>query len=217
MQAFVQTPGPEAMPLHQEVSRHVHAVSRPYPDAYFALGRKTEDALEALGAACSRSVRRSRRDGFRSVGGPLRAFSEEQMEGRAMRYHTFYAKISITREVLRDDYARNITRDPILRWRADLYRQVGEALKACASRTPWIADAPPGLPASGPASSGARYVVVELAGDAGGHPDLVRIALEHGGAITQSRLSTMLEGVLPAPSIVEPDAAVEQAPDMPTA
>lgn len=222
VQAFVQDPrGPEAMPLHQEVSRHVHAVSRPYPDAYFALGRKTEDALEDLGNRVFTICAAVEKGRFPFSGRtPFRAFSEEQMEGRAMRYHAFYAKISITREVLRDDYARNITRDPILRWRADLYRQVGEALKACAESHAVDRGRPPrwSLPASGPRLiRGPEYVVVQLQRAMPADiPTLVRIALEHGGAITQSRLSTMLEGVLPAPSVVEPDAAVEQAPDMPT-
>jgi hypothetical protein len=47
-------------------------------------------------------------------------------------------------------------------------------------------------------------------------PALVRIALEQGGATTQSRLSTMLESVLPPPSVVEVGDAVEAAPDLPT-
>jgi len=219
---FVRDPrGPEAMPLHQEVSRHVHAVSRPYPDAYFALGRKSEDAVEDLGNRVFTVCAAVEKGRFPFTGRtPFRAFSEEQMEGRAMRYHAFYAKISIAREILRDDYARNITRDPILRWRAELYRQVGEALRSCAESHAVDRGRPPrwSLPASGPRLvRGPEYVVVQLQRAMPADiPTLVRLALEHGGATTQSRLSTMLEGILPPPSVDEPEAGFEAAPDMPT-
>lgn len=222
VQAFVSDPrGPEAMPLHQEVTRHVHAVSRPYPDAYFALGRKTEDAVEDLGNRVFTVCAAVEKGRFPFSGRtPFRAFTEEQMEGRAMRYHAFYAKISIAREILRDDYARNITRDPVLRWRAELYRKVGEALKACAEPQAVDRGRPPrwSLPASGPRLvRGPEQVVVQLQRAMPADvPTLVRLALQHGGATTQSRLSTMLESVLPAPSVVEPDAGFEAAPDLPT-
>lgn len=219
---FVQDDkGPHAFDLLTEFARHVHAVSRPYPDAYFTLGRKTDEAVEDLGnrvfTVCA-AVEKGRFPFMSRT--PFRAYVEEEMEGRAMRYHSFYAKISITREVLRDDYARNITRDPVLRWRAHLYRQVGEVLKEIAESRAVDRGRPPrwSLPAAGPQLvRGPEHVVGALRRAMPAElPELVKLALKLGGPNTQSRLSTMIESVLPPPSVVEPQSSDSLETDLPT-
>ena len=219
--SFVAEPhGPSAAPLLAEVSRHVRAVSRPYPDAYFALGQKQDDAIEDLGnrvfAVCA-SVTKGR---FPFSGRqPFHAYAEERMEGRAVRYHSFYAKISVTREIMRDDYARNIVRDPVLRWRAELYKQVGVALRQCASQETRGRGLPPAwaIPAKGPrlirppedvAGALHRALPADTA-------TLVRIALELGGPTTQSRLTNLLETVLDPPATTEA-AGPDPQSDLPT-
>jgi hypothetical protein len=58
------------------------------------------------------------------------------MTGQSIRYHSFYAKLSITREILRADYAHNLASDPRLVWRADLYGEIGDRLRAVARPLP---------------------------------------------------------------------------------
>ena len=107
--------GSHAHDLLREFMRHVAKVARPYPDAYFVLGAKNDEAVDDLGnrsfSICS-SVEKGR---FPFNGRtPFGAFVEEQFDGRTIRYHSFYAKLAITRELLRDDYAFNLRRNCLL-------------------------------------------------------------------------------------------------------
>ena len=123
-----------AAELLGEFQRHVAWVTRSYPDAYFVLGRKNDDAVSDLGNRVFTSCARVEKGRFPFQGRrPFRCYVEEGFDGRAIRYHSFYAKLSITREILRDDYARNLSRDPVLKWRATLYKDIGRVLKAVAT------------------------------------------------------------------------------------
>ncbi len=225
--AFVDMPdGPDAAALLAEVVRHVRAVARTYPDAYFALARKDDDSLDDLGNRVFTVCAAVPKGRFPFQGrAPFPAFAAEHMEGRAIRYHSFYAKLSITREIMRDDYARNIVRDPVLRWRADLYRRVGDALKALAEAGAATSERKGrGVPPTWQlARSGPRVirppeeVAVALKRRLPAEIDaLVRLALEAGGPITQSRLTSLIETVVGTPPAA--DLEIEQVtPDLATA
>ena len=126
--------GTSAEALLREFMRHVAKVARPYPDAYFVLGQKSDDAVDDLGnrafSVCA-SVPKGRFPFSERT--PFAAYVEERFDGRTIRYHSFYAKLAITREIMRDDYAFNLRRDPVLRWRAELYADIGVVLKESAS------------------------------------------------------------------------------------
>jgi hypothetical protein len=203
--------------LLEEFKRHVSRVASPYPDAYFALGRKNPDAVTDLAnrafTSCARTVK-----GRHPFAGrvPFKAFVEEDFEGRAIRYHSFYARLSITRELLRDDYARNINRDPVLRWRADLYRQVGVALRAQA--TPVDAAKGPTtrwrLTEQGIALARSTEQVTRLMRDRlpCDVPGLVRAALELGGPATRAQITVLVEATLGTPNVSEPETGVQSDP-----
>ena len=188
--------------LLQVVHKHVAWMARPYPDAYFVLGRKNDESIEDLSnrtfATCA-SVEKGR---FPFSGRtPFAAFVAEDFDGRTIRFHSVYAKISIARELLRDDYAKNIVRDPVLRWRADLYRRIGEVLKRIATSQPGGRGAPPRWSLGGPAlvrppeaveAELRRRGLTEL-------EDQVRFALRHGGPASQAQLARLLEPLHDAP------------------
>ncbi len=193
--------------LLQDFHRHVQSASRAYPDAYFALGRRTPDALVDLAhrvfATCSR-VSKGR---FPFLGRPpFTTYVEEQFDGRTIRYHSFYAKLSITREILRADYEHNLASHPMLRWRANLYRDVGLALRRVAVAPTAGAPVRWSVPTRGPT---ARVPVEHLASGLRALKTqdldtLIRDALVRGGALTQAQLTWVLEAVLPVPEAEEP-------------
>ena len=122
VRAFVSD-GNEAAHLLSEFMRHVARVARPYPDAYFVLSQKNDDAVDDLGnrafSICA-SIEKGR---FPFSGrAPFPAYVEEQFDGRTIRYHSFYAKLSITRELLRDDLSAlagrwlGLDNDPPMSW-----------------------------------------------------------------------------------------------------
>lgn len=209
---------PSAPRLLQEVQRHVSRVSRSYPDAWFVLGRKNGEAVADLGnrvfTTCARVVKGRFPFNGRT---PFGTFVAEQFDGRSIRYHSFYAKLSVTREIMREDYARNLVRDPVLRWRADLYKEIGGVLEehAVAERQG------PGLPprwrlAEGePSMARPRQVVEERLKAEGltAVADLVVRALQLGGAESQSRMTHIIEAVLGTPARPEVDLPVSAAPD----
>ena len=210
VRAFVEG-GQDAAKLLSEFMRHVARVARPYPDAYFVLSQKNDDAVDDLGhrafSICA-SVEKGR---FPFSGrAPFTAFVQEQFDGRTIRYHSFYAKISITRELLRDDYAFNLRRDPVLRWRAELYADIGTVLKETCESVPQGKGVPPKWQRSG---SGLRMLqsleVVEAKLRALTSPSLqtlVHEALGQAGPLTQSRLTHVIETVLGAPATDEVEA-----------
>lgn len=220
VRAFVQGPSPGA-PLLDHVRRHVARVTRSYPDAWFNLGRKDDDAVADLSHRVFTTCARVPKGRFPFNGRtPFVAFVQEQFDGRAIRYHGFYAKLSITRELMRDDYARNLVRDPVLRWRADLYKQVGAVLKErCVSER--LGDDTPlrwRLPDRRVTVARPVEVVQARLQQSGLRtvPELVLAALELGGPQTQSRLTQVVEAVLGTPPAPELDAPVTTAPDHPT-
>jgi hypothetical protein len=212
--------GSHAQDLLREFMRHVAKVARPYPDAYFVLGAKNDEAVDDLGhrsfSICS-SVEKGR---FPFSGRtPFGAFVEEQFDGRTIRYHSFYAKLAITRELLRDDYAFNLRRNPVLRWRAELYADIGDVLKATCEPVSQGGNVPPKWQRSG---SGLRMlsppevVIAKLRSLK--DPDLqtlVHEVIAQAGPQTQSKLTHIIESIIGTPSEDEPDAihAEDHTPD----
>ena len=140
---------------------------------------------------------------------PFSACAAEDMDGRAIRYHSFYARLSITRELMRADYAHNLSSDPRLAWRAALYGEIGDVLAEVAVKTP---GAPPRWQLAGPTPVRSEEVVIDLLRASSNHdvPTLVERALRLGGPRTQSRLCVILEAVIGAPAAPE---AEEEATD----
>jgi hypothetical protein len=129
VRAFVEEER-EALPLLDVMHRNIDRVTSRYPDAYFELGQRTPEAVEGLADRVFTICARIEKGRFPFSGRPpFRAYVDEDFDDGTIRYHTFYAKLSITRELLRDDYAFNIRRNPQLRWRDELHRSVGRVLK----------------------------------------------------------------------------------------
>lgn len=221
VEGFVVDPdGPDAAPLLAVVQHEVRAVSRPYPPAYFALGEKSDHSVADLGHRVFTVCAAVEKGRFPFLGRvPFAAYVEERMDGRAVRYHSFRAKISITREILRDDYARNVVRDPELRWRAELHQAVGAALKDCARSRPQGRGQPPvwELVDAGPRVvlrwDRLRDHLQEHRHE--GTPALVRRALRRGGPASHHRLSSLLAEVVERPPLDTVHG--EEAPvDLPT-
>ena len=195
-----------ALKLHEAVVRHVEKVSRRYPDAYFELGRKTDDSVEGLADRVFTICARVPKGRFPFTGrAPFAAFVEERFDDPPIRYHSFYARLSITRELLRDDYAFNIRRDPVLRWRDELHREVGRVLKETCEpvdegRGAWRRWKAPGFRLA--AVRSLDDVREQLARSAGDRPlsELVPEALSLAGrALSHSQLSNLLADALGGP------------------
>jgi hypothetical protein len=197
--------GSHSAELLSEFMRHVATVARPYPAAYFALSDKSDVSVDDLGNRAFTSCARVCKGRFPFEGRtPFGAFVEEAMDGRTIRYHSFYSKLAITREILRDDYAHNIRRDPVLRWRAELYTEIGAVLKVEAVEQPQGRGVPPkwalestGLRAMQPLS------VIEgrlRSADDQSVAGLVRKALHLTVSMSQSQLTNLLASVLPPPA-----------------
>lgn len=193
--------------LLTEVLRQVASVARPYPDAWFALGRKHAEAIADLGARVYTTCARTPKGRFPFSGRtPFRAYALESFDGRAIRYHSFYAKLSITRELLRADYAHNLSSDPRLVWRADLYGEIGDHLRLTAERIP---GAPPRWRLDGISAVRSETALVDLLLSRPERvvPTLVDRALRLGGPRSQSHICRVLEAVIGAPP--GPEAAEE--------
>ncbi|MBT3220230.1 MAG: hypothetical protein HN348_14165 [Proteobacteria bacterium] len=215
---FVDNEG-NANLLLEEFKRQVAWVSRRYPQSYFVLGQKTDEAVADLAhrtfAICAR-VKKGRFPFLARE--PFTAFVEEQFEGRAIRYHSFYAKISITRELLRDDYAHNVRRDPVLKFRADLYKEIGKVLKSKCDRIAQGRGVPPKWTVQ---RAGFRLLMQldALEGDLRESGEssvewLVLQALEKGGPMSQSQLTHLLETVVGAPAVEDPQWVSSHRPDV---
>jgi hypothetical protein len=216
----------EGPALLQVFARNVQAAARRYPDAYFEMGRRTPEALSSLVDRVFTACERVPKGRFPFLGRvPFRAYLDERHDDPTIRYHSFYARLSITREILRDDYAFNLRRDPALRWRRDLHRAIGACLAASCER---VDQGPRALPvwrvSRGPA-------IVRSPGDvqdrlrpraARGEalevlvPDALALA---GEPLSHARLTNLLADVLPDPSAAattlpdEPDADPERVRD----
>ena len=202
--AFVRGEG-DGGTLLGEFLRTVARVARPYPDAWFALGRKHPEAIADLAHRVYATCARVEKGRFPFMGRtPFRAFHQEQFDSRAIRYHSFYAKLSVTREILRADYAHNLSSDPRLVWRAELYGEIGDYLRAHAEKIP---GAPPRWRLEGLSATRGEDALIERlrAQKTTDVPTLVEQALRLGGARTQSQLCRIAEGVLGTPAGPEPD------------
>jgi hypothetical protein len=199
--------------LHAAFVKQVARVTRRYPNAYFTLGERTPEAIEDLADRSFTVCARVPKGRFPFL--QRRAFAtflEEQFDDRTIRYHAFDARLSITRELLRDDYARNIRRDPVLRWRDDLHRAIGRALPEVAERdgAGWT------VPAAGPrAVRSPEEVARRLRADRHAPiPELVARTLDLlGQPCTHSRLTNLLAEVREAPSDATPEPAVTTPTD----
>jgi hypothetical protein len=191
----------------------VRHVTRRYPDAYFELGQRTDASVGGLADRVFTVCARIEKGRFPFMGRvPFVAFVEEDFEDAPIRYHSFYAKLSVTRELMREDYAFNVRRDPVLRWRDDLHRSVGRILRDVAE--------PAGprrwrLKGQGLARPRPEEVVVErLRGM--GTQDLERLVpqalQELAVPVHHSRLSNLLAQVVHPPSTLEPQADETQSP-----
>lgn len=199
--------------LLTEFERHVAHMTRPYPDAYFTLGQKSEEGVRDLTdrsfTACARITKGRHPFAGRE---PFRACVEERFDGRAIRYHSIYARLSITREILRDDYAKNIVRDPVLRWRADLYSRIGRVLKEHAVPSEgrprrWA------LANSGPVRMLPPEVIETRLRESGERDveALTLAALRSMGSATQSNLARLLGDVLGGPADARTMAVYDDA------
>ena len=111
--------------------RGVTRVSRGYPAVYFELADRAPESLQSLAHTvfCRLDGRRFGRHPFADRR-PFDAFVQEAMADRECRYHAFDSRLSITREVLRAQYAFNLRRHPEWQERSELHREVVEALRA---------------------------------------------------------------------------------------
>lgn len=111
-------------------ARGVRTVSRRYPGVYFELGYRTDEAVESL-------VHRVFTDLDGRVFGrhpfqertPYDTFVDRSMADDRCRYHSFDARLSVTREALRQQYRHNVRRHPAWLRREELHREVVEVLE----------------------------------------------------------------------------------------
>lgn len=207
----------DAFPLLREVVKNVAAVSRGYPDAYFALGRKTPEAVEDLAHRVFTSCARTCKTRFPFQGRtPFRTYADEKMDGRTIRYHSFYARLSITREMMRDDYASNVCRDPALKRGALLYSEVGAALRELADPVSTGKPAVWRLKGQGLMRPKPHDQVIDALAASGLRevPELVTAAMKMTGPVTQSRLTGILAEILNDGPVDAP--ATEESEDDPT-
>lgn len=203
---FTQT-GARADELRASFIRHVDRVTRRYPDAYFELGRRTPESIESLADRVLATCACIHKGRFPFMGRtPFDTYREDQLDDAPIRYHCFDARLSITRELLRDDYAFNLRRDPTLRWRDAIHREVGQALVARAvpvregggGTGTWTVDVP-GPRRVRSVEEVTRMLVREK--DGAEVEDLVARALHLLGVpISHSRLSNLIVDTLGGPS-----------------
>lgn len=209
-----------ASELREAFVRHVKRVTSRYPDAYFELGKKCDESIEGLADRSFVVCAKVEKGRFPfSSRTPFTCYIEERFDDPPIRYHSFYAKLSIARELMRDDYAFNLRRDPILRWRDDLHREIGAWLRQHAQ----VQDAGGGshrrwsLAASGPQLIRPDDGIIEKLKAMRTQdidrllPEALRLA---GQPVAHSRLSNWLAEVLVGPmeSLEEHNTARESTP-----
>jgi hypothetical protein len=205
--------GEAGIELLGRFERHVRHMSRTYPDAWFTNARKNDEAVLDLAHRSFTSCARVQKGRFPFQGRtPFTAYLEERFDGRTVRYHSFYAKLSIAREIMRDDYARNLSRDPVLRWRADLYREIRALLRAEAEEVPQGRGLPPRWQLRSPGIRAMRPLgAIEAKLIRDGERDvraIVFTALRMAGPLTCSRITNLAEAVLGTPEEDEPVAPI---------
>lgn len=110
-------------------TRGVRTVAQRYPGVYFELGYRTDEAMTSLVHLVFTDL-----DG-RDYGRfpftnrtPYDTFQAESMTDDECRYHSFNARLSVTREALRQQYQHNVRRHPAWLHREELHRSVLAAL-----------------------------------------------------------------------------------------
>lgn len=197
----------DGQPLLDETRRQVALAARPYPPSYFVGQQKDADALEELALLTFAHCDRVAKGRFPFLGRPpFRAFVEEQLEGPKCRYHAFYARLSVLRELLRAEYSKNIVRDPALRARAETWTALGRLLPQIADPD---ADKPPRWALRGAPLrriEGPDAVEAALRGMAGAPLEaLAREALLRRGPLRRVELVRLIEAACPSKPIVEED------------
>lgn len=199
--------------LLDRFEKHVRHMTRTYPDAWFTNARKDDEAVLDLAHRAFTTCARVEKGRFPFQGRtPFNSFIEERFDGRTVRYHSFYAKLSIAREIMRDDYARNLARNPVLRWRADLYRQIRDLLREVAEEVPQGQGLPPRWQLVSPGIRAMRPLgAVEAHLKRARERDvrtIVLTALKQAGPLTCSRLTNFAEAVLGTPEEEEAPAPI---------
>ncbi len=126
-----QDRSPASRHLLDACQRGVRGVARRYPSVYFELGSRTEEAMASLVHRVFTDL-----DG-RTIGRfpfsertPFDCYLQERMADRQARYHSFSARLSVTREALRAQYSHNVRRHPAWLAREELHRAVVAVLRA---------------------------------------------------------------------------------------
>ncbi|MDP7114651.1 MAG: hypothetical protein QGH45_21940 [Myxococcota bacterium] len=111
-------------------TRGVRTVAQRYPGVYFELGCRTDEAMMSLIHSVFTDLdgREFGRFPF-SNRTPYDTFHAESMTDDECRYHSFNARLSVTREALRQRYQHNVRRHPAWLQREALHRSVMEALE----------------------------------------------------------------------------------------
>jgi hypothetical protein len=173
--------------LLRDAQAAVAGVSRRYPAVYFELGDRNDEAVESLGHRVFAFLdgRVYGRFPF-SDRTPFDTFVLEGMTDDRVRYHSFSARLSITREALREQYAFNVRHHPEWGERERLHKQVVAALKETCT------------PVAGRSPRWPRYALASW-GDRPRQPrsdwnrdDVVRILARRGGWPVESRVQLVL-------------------------
>jgi hypothetical protein len=117
--------------LVSRTCRGVTRVSRGYPAVYFELAERGIESTQSLAHTvfCYLDRREYGRHPFAGRT-PLDAFRTEDMADRECRYHAFDARLSVTRETMRAQYAFNLRRHPEWKEREEVHQEVVAALRA---------------------------------------------------------------------------------------
>jgi hypothetical protein len=191
--------------LLDETRKQVGLAARPYPASYFPSQQKDEDAVEELALITFAHCDRVAKGRFPFLGRtPFVAFVEEQLEGPKCRYHAFYARLSVLRELLRAEYSKNIVRDPVLRARAETWAALGRLLPLIADPDE---DKPPrwalrGAPLRRLEPPFAVEEALKALSDAT-LEERVRAALLRGGPMRRVELIRLIEATAPAEAPAE--------------
>ncbi len=205
-----------ARPVFQEIHAGCQQLLRRMPESWYALAQRSEESVLSLADEVFFVCDRVQKSRFPHQGRvPFRGYVEDDLDTRMIRHHTFFAHLSIAREVIRLDRAWLCARDPHEAARARLYREVGQALQELAD--PQLPPRDPGSPLPPPRpGTNTRWALREaprlralarpeqVRARLGAVADqgtavLVREALLLLGPATQGQISDLLAEILPPP------------------
>jgi hypothetical protein len=189
-------------PLLEHLRRLLMHMTRNYPPVWFPEGRKDAEGLVDLSHRCFVVCARVEKGRFPFKGRrPFACFVEDGHDGSQIAYHTVYAKLSVARELMRNDYAANLRSNPEWRERAKVYSDLGSVLEDLSRAERIVHEVGSGKSLGRWRLSGAglRAVVPresllrELKGARGeGLSALVVRALSHGGPMGRSELANLI-------------------------